>query len=144
METTVKATPSLAEALDRLARFEPVPFPVLSLYLNAQPDTHGKDHYAPFLKKELRGRMDELEPRSAERESFEKDADRIERYLTEEVRPSANGIAIFACAGSDLFEPLQLDASIEANRLTVGDRPHLRSEEHTSELQSQSNLVCRL
>src|SRR2546430_5197827 len=23
-------------------------------------------------------------------------------------------------------------------------RPHLRSEEHTSELQSQSNLVCRL
>src|SRR5688572_31283784 len=28
-------------------------------------------------------------------------------------------------------------------RLSVGDL-HLRSEEHTSELQSQSNLVCRL
>src|SRR2546430_11976778 len=26
----------------------------------------------------------------------------------------------------------------------VGVRAHLRSEEHTSELQSQSNLVCRL
>src|SRR2546427_5874453 len=25
-----------------------------------------------------------------------------------------------------------------------GSQPHLRSEEHTSELQSQSNLVCRL
>src|SRR2546430_8587988 len=25
-----------------------------------------------------------------------------------------------------------------------GRRPHARSEEHTSELQSQSNLVCRL
>src|SRR5438270_1604646 len=25
-----------------------------------------------------------------------------------------------------------------------GERPRLRSEEHTSELQSQSNLVCRL
>src|SRR2546430_11500337 len=25
-----------------------------------------------------------------------------------------------------------------------GDAPHRRSEEHTSELQSQSNLVCRL
>src|SRR2546427_5872923 len=24
------------------------------------------------------------------------------------------------------------------------ERPHIRSEEHTSELQSQSNLVCRL
>src|SRR2546430_16722587 len=26
----------------------------------------------------------------------------------------------------------------------VPNQPHLRSEEHTSELQSQSNLVCRL
>ena len=69
--------------------------------------------------------MDELEPRSAERESFEKDVERIERYLAEEVRPSANGIAIFACSATDLFEPLQLDAPIERNRLTVGDRPHL-------------------
>src|SRR5688572_32605423 len=29
-------------------------------------------------------------------------------------------------------------------RRIVGDRRSLRSEEHTSELQSQSNLVCRL
>src|SRR2546430_8707071 len=33
-------------------------------------------------------------------------------------------------------EPLQSDA--------VNRREHQRSEEHTSELQSQSNLVCRL
>lgn len=125
METTATATPSLAETLDRLARIEPAPFPVISLYLNAQPDARGKDHYAPFLKKEFRGRMDELKPRSAERESFEKDVERIERYLAEEVRPSANGIAIFACSASDLFEALQVDAPIERNRLTVGDRPHL-------------------
>src|SRR2546427_2810121 len=33
-----------------------------------------------------------------------------------------------------------------ANRGAVwrSDHPHARSEEHTSELQSQSNLVCRL
>jgi peptide chain release factor subunit 1 len=125
METTGVANPSLAETLDRLGRLEPAPFPVISLYLDAQPDARGKDHYAPFLRKELRGRMEALEPRSAERESFEKDVERIERYLAEEVRPSANGIAIFACSGSDLFEALQLDAPIEGNRLTVGDRPHL-------------------
>src|SRR2546430_12854746 len=29
-------------------------------------------------------------------------------------------------------------------RAHVGDETHTRSEEHTSELQSQSNLVCRL
>src|SRR2546427_1638614 len=31
-----------------------------------------------------------------------------------------------------------------ADRLVVLDRGRVRSEEHTSELQSQSNLVCRL
>ena len=127
METTAIANPSLAEALDRLARIEPAPFPVISLYLNAQADERGKDHYAPFVRKELHARLEELEPRSAERESFGKDVERIERYLAEEVRPSANGIAIFACSASDLFEPLQLDAPIDRNRLTVGDRPHLAS-----------------
>lgn len=125
METTAIANPSLAETLDRLARVEPAPFPVISLYLNAQPDARGKDHYAPFVRKELRARLEGLEPRSAERESFEKDVERIERYLADEIRPSANGIVIFACSAADLFEPLQLDAPIEHNRLTVGDRPHL-------------------
>jgi peptide chain release factor subunit 1 len=124
MEPTT-APPSLAETLDRLARREPVSSPVLSLYLNAQPDNRGKDNYAPFLRKELRGRMEQLEPRSPERESFEKDVERIERYLAEEVRPSANGIAIFACSADDLFEPLQLDAPIPEHRFTFGDRPHL-------------------
>src|SRR5438270_7872220 len=38
---------------------------------------------------------------------------------------------------TELGEPLD---AIHARR----DAPHLRSEEHTSELQSQSNLVCRL
>src|SRR2546430_11672656 len=36
-------------------------------------------------------------------------------------------------------------ASVERCRLTVSPSPaSIRSEEHTSELQSQSNLVCRL
>src|SRR2546430_13464852 len=29
-------------------------------------------------------------------------------------------------------------------KILNGERPKIRSEEHTSELQSQSNLVCRL
>lgn len=124
METTA-ATPSLAETLDRLARLEPVSAPVLSLYLNAQPDSRGKDHYAPFLRKELHGRIEQFEKRSPARESFEKDVARIDRYLSEELRPSANGVAIFASSATEFFEPLQLDAPIERNRLTVGDRPHL-------------------
>jgi peptide chain release factor subunit 1 len=123
--TTTTATPSLAQTLDRLARMEPSPFPVISLYLNAQPDNRGKDNYDAFLRKELRGRIDDFEPRSAERESYEKDVAVIETWLSSEVRPSANGIAVFACSAADFFEALQLDAPIESHRLTVGDRPHL-------------------
>jgi peptide chain release factor subunit 1 len=124
METT-SATPSLAHTLDRLGRMEPVRFPFVSLYLNAQPDSRGKDHYAPFLRKELRGRVRDFEPRSGERESFERDVERIETWLAQEVRPSANGIAIFACSAADFFEALQMDAPIDRHRLTIGDRPHL-------------------
>ena len=124
METTTE-TPSLAQTLDRLARMEPVPFPLVSLYLNAQPDNRGKDNYAAFLRKELRGRIDGFELRSAERESFEKDVEAIEGWLATEVRPSANGIAIFSSSGADFFEALQLDAPIENHRVTVGDRPQL-------------------
>src|SRR5205085_9786620 len=42
--------------------------------------------------------------------------------------------------------PNSLRVSLEAWRVPrkVGYRGHNRSEEHTSELQSQSNLVCRL
>jgi peptide chain release factor subunit 1 len=104
---------------------EAMPFPLVSLYLNAQPDSRGKDNYAAFVRKELRARVRDFEPRSAERESFERDVDRIERWLAGEVRPSANGIAIFACSAANYFEVLQLDAPIERHRLTLGDRPHL-------------------
>src|SRR2546430_11973855 len=34
--------------------------------------------------------------------------------------------------------------SMRAEAVKIGRRTNLRSEEHTSELQSQSNLVCRL
>lgn len=124
METTT-ATPSLAQTLDRLARMEPVALPLVSLYLNAQPDSRGKDNYDAFVRKELRGRIDDFELRSPERESFERDVEAVERWLSEEVRPSANGIAVFACSGVDFFETMQLDAPIEKHRMTIGDRPHL-------------------
>src|SRR5690606_41406659 len=40
--------------------------------------------------------------------------------------------------GERILVPLQ------SNSVRVGDRLELRSEEHTSELQSRENLVCRL
>src|SRR2546430_8122629 len=46
---------------------------------------------------------------------------------------------------SALLTVVALDAScVSLHRAPEGQVPDARSEEHTSELQSQSNLVCRL
>ena len=117
---------SVAELVELLSIFDPIGLPVISLYLNAQPDEHGHDSYHAFVRNELRERARTFAPGSPERESFDRDAERITAYLDTEVRPSANGIAIFACAGAgDFFETIQLDAPIENNRLFVYEQPHL-------------------
>src|SRR5688572_18642986 len=46
--------------------------------------------------------------------------------------------------GLDDVAPLHLEIELDADLVALGDLHVLRSEEHTSELQSQSNLVCRL
>jgi peptide subunit release factor 1 (eRF1) len=116
----------LATTLDRLARWESQRFPVLSLYLDARPDSRGRDHYQPFIRKELAARQRTYKLRSPERESFDHDMEKIQKYLETQIQPSSNGIAIFACAGEgDLFEPLQLEAAFEENRLVAAHLPDL-------------------
>lgn len=117
---------SLSDLMERLAAFEPTELPVISLYLNAQADQRGRDNFGPFVRKEFSERARTFEPHTPERESFDRDTERITRYLEREVRPSANGIAIFACVGAkDFFEAAQLDAPIERNRLFIYHQPHL-------------------
>jgi peptide subunit release factor 1 (eRF1) len=117
---------SIETILDRLARFEPSPLPVISLYLNLQADQHGKANYAPFLKKELAARARTYAASSPERASFDKDAARIEQYLATEVGPAVNGLALFACSGSDgFFEAVPVDVPVDAHRLTVASEPHV-------------------
>ncbi|HEX8097719.1 MAG TPA: Vms1/Ankzf1 family peptidyl-tRNA hydrolase, partial [Pyrinomonadaceae bacterium] len=117
---------SLSDLMERLSAFEPAPFPFISLYLNAQADQHGRNTYGGFVRRELAQRARTFAPHSAERESFDRDVERVTTYLDNEVRPSANGIAVFACAGADdFFEAAQLDAPVERNRLFVFNQPHL-------------------
>src|SRR5262245_52393834 len=92
---------SLNQLVDQLAPFTPTEFPVLSLYLNAQADQHGRDSFASFVRKELPTRAKTYQLRSPARESFDRDAERIKKYLQDEVQSSTNGIAIFACAGAE-------------------------------------------
>jgi peptide chain release factor subunit 1 len=113
------------DQLDRLATFEPAPFPVVSLYLNTQPGQTGKDQFQTFVRKEFNARGRTYPPKSAERESLDQDFERISRYLDTDLQASANGVAIFACSAADLFEAVQLTAPIEEHWLYIGDRPHL-------------------
>jgi peptide subunit release factor 1 (eRF1) len=117
---------SLVATLDRLARFESAKnLPVLSLYLDARPDSRGRDHYQPFVRKELAARQRTYRLRSPERKSFDRDMEKIQNYLEKSVLPATNGIAIFACAGEGDFEPLQLPVSFDENHFSVGSRPQL-------------------
>lgn len=115
---------TLEKLLDELARWEPGDEPVISLYLDLQADQHGKDAYAPFLKKELAARGRTLAPESPARESFDRDVKQIDAYLAS-VPPSASGVAIFACAARRLFEAVTLDAPPGEHRLGVAPRPQL-------------------
>ena len=115
----------LTDQLDRLAAFEPAPYPVVSLYLNTQPGQTGRDQYQTFVRKELAARARTYPENSPERESLDRDIEKILRYLDNEVNPSANGIAIFACSAGDLFQAVQLSAPIDQHWLYIGDQPHL-------------------
>jgi peptide chain release factor subunit 1 len=119
------STDSLTAQLGRLAAFEPVPFPVISLYLNTQSGQHGRDQHQAFIRKEFKARSRTYAAHPSERESLELDLDRISRYLELELQPSSNSVAIFACSAGDLFETVQMAAPIERHWLHIGDRPHL-------------------
>ena len=114
------------QVMERLLEFEAVSLPVISMYLDARVNEHGRDNFLPFVRKELTGRCKSYPQQSEERASFEEDFVRIGRYLEQGAAASAQGIAIFACsAANDFFEAANFDAPFERNRLIVSDRPHV-------------------
>jgi peptide subunit release factor 1 (eRF1) len=127
MATSVVAPEQLAELVDRLARWTPQGdgAPVLSLYLDTRPGQHGRGQYQPFLRKELAARGQTYAPESAERLAYDADRERIEAWIAQELEPSTNGVAIFACSADGLFEAVQLQPAFEESRLHVGPQPHL-------------------
>ena len=121
--TAALATP-LREQLDRLAAFEPVDAPVLSLYLDMRTDEQGRHRDDTFLRKAWLERGRTLQGDA--RKSFDRDAGRINTYLANDVPKSVNGLAVFACsAADDFFEAVQLEAPLDQHWLFIGPVPHL-------------------
>ena len=125
MAQTTAAHGVLTQALDRLAGLESPEHPIVSLYLDTRPDQQGRDHWNPFVRKALQARVHTYPLRSKAREGLERDAEKIRRFLSEELPPEANGLALFACSFLDLFDAFPLEAPLEENRLSVSARPHL-------------------
>src|SRR3954469_13725757 len=116
----------LQTQFERLVAFPPTTFPVISLYLNAEADEHGRVDVDRFLRLELPARGRTFEPHSADRESYDDDVEKIQTWVRDNLRPSANGVAIFACAGADdFFEAIQLEAPVREHRLYVYNQPQL-------------------
>jgi peptide subunit release factor 1 (eRF1) len=116
---------SIDQHLERLLAFEATTLPVISLYLNAQADDRGRTNFGSFLKRELTPRSKTYPSGSPERQSFDADVEKIHTFLEDELKSSANGVAVFACSGAELFEAIQLNAPLEDNYLYVYNQPHL-------------------
>jgi peptide subunit release factor 1 (eRF1) len=125
--TTEQIVSNMEEPLARLVAFQPTTFPVLSVYLNTQPDEHGRDtDAAPYLQREFKALARTWAPSSAERHSFDQDVERVARYVSDKIEPAANGVAIFACWGAEeFFEAIQLTTPVSENRVYAYNQPHL-------------------
>jgi peptide subunit release factor 1 (eRF1) len=117
----------MEEPLARLVAFEPTTLPVLSVYLNTQPDQHGRTpDAAPYLHREFKALARTWVPSSPERHSFDRDVERIVSYAADKIDPAANGVAIFACWGAEeFFEAIQLTTPVSDNRVYAYNQPHL-------------------
>ena len=117
---------ALRNRLDELAAFPSASSPVISLYLNLTPDQHGRDNYAQFCRKAFAERAKAFRKNSPERASFDRDVERINAYLENELDRSAGGLALFASSGAEgFFEAVQLGAPIDHHWLFIGAVPHL-------------------
>ncbi len=123
---TPKEATTPQQLMDSLLKFDAIPAPVISLYLDARVNEHGKRNFLPFVRKQLSERLKSYPANSEERESVEEDFVRIMRYLEEGIREPTQGVALFACAMlDDYFRAGQFEAPFERNRLIVSERPHL-------------------
>ena len=125
-----KTTPSLDTPLrlqlDKLAAYEPQDVPVVSLYLNLEPDQHGRDNHETFVRKAFAEHLKPFREHSAERASLERDQERIVAFLEGQVDRSSNGLALFSSAGSaEFFEAIQLDVPVDEHWFFIGSVPHL-------------------
>src|SRR5688572_6145225 len=124
-ETSPISVQPLSQPLEILAVLEPSPVPFISVYLSLAPKQNGGEDDHQFVRKVFKDRANGFSEESPERQSFDKDAERILQYLDSAIPPSTNGLAVFASAGSEVFEAIPLEAPFENHSLFIDSVPHL-------------------
>ena len=111
--------------VEKLLGFEPTGFPFISLYLNTEPNENGQFNFDVFARKQLSENADTYADETAERESFNRDSERILEYLGN-IKPTTKGAAIFACAGADnFFLTREFNVPFAENDFFVFDKPYI-------------------
>lgn len=115
--------PTIPELIRKLAEVDAGELPLLSVYLDMRPEATGEKPELRsgevFVRDRLRELRRTLGVRGPDVDSFEADAERIHEYVGREMKPSTEGLAIFACHGIGLFEPIEVPAPFE-NQVTMG------------------------
>ena len=124
-ETSPISVQPLSQRMEVLAALEPSPFPFISLYLSLAPNQNGREDHHQFVRKVFKDRANAFPEDSPERQSFDKDSERIRQYLESEVDSSTQGLALFASSGSEFFEAIPVEAPFENHSLFIGTVPHL-------------------
>ena len=111
--------------VQKLLGIEPTGFPFISLYLNTEPNENGKFNFDVFVRNALREHAGNFEEETSERQSFDRDAERILEYLGS-IKPTTKGAAIFACTGAnDFFLTREFNVPFAEDHFFVFERPYI-------------------
>ncbi|MBW3671704.1 MAG: hypothetical protein KY432_08550 [Acidobacteria bacterium] len=105
--------------------------PFLTLYLDTKRgDGSQKDRIRILMKQEIQRVREALKNENGSSENgkeklIEKGIQEIESFLSDELNPETNGLAIFSSPAEEFFLPLELGVSVEPE-LFIGSRPHLK------------------
>ena len=124
-ETSPISVQPLSQRMEILAALEPSPFPFISLYLSLAPNQNGREDHHQFVRKVFKDRANGFQQESPERQSFDKDAERILQYLDSEVGSSTQGLAIFASSGAEFFDAIPVEVPFDNHSLFIDSVPHL-------------------
>lgn len=116
----------LTNLIKKLGAFEPDGYPFLTIYINSEADSTGRDNFHVWLKKEFSEQAILYKENEEEAGRLEKTVEKINNYIETEVDAQAKGITVFASLGdSEFFEAIQFSIPVVESKLYNFDRPHI-------------------